>query len=82
VIIGLVGTPGAGNETAAGFLRGLNPNFVQLTFSDAINAELGKQSTEINRENQQRIANEYGDGYGSEVWAEKCLKWRKVRSLS
>ena len=77
MIIGLVGTPGAGKETTAKFLMELNPKLIKLTFSDAMNEELKKRDLEINRENQQNIANEHRNKFGSGIWAERLLEMSK-----
>lgn len=73
MIIGLIGTPGAGKGTTYEILNSLIP-LEKVTFSDLINEELKRRNLEIKRENLQKVANEERDKYGPGIWAERALE--------
>ena len=72
IIIGLVGTNGAGKGAVVEILQGLG--FSHFSASDYINEVITTRGMVINRDNQRLIANELRKGYSPDIIALNLLK--------
>ena len=72
MIIGLVGTNGAGKGAVVEIIQGFG--FNHFSASDYINEVILQKGLEINRDNQRLVANQLRKGYFPDVIARELLK--------
>jgi len=83
VIVGLVGTIGAGKDFVSDYIVKKH-GFQVVSMGDLVREEATNQGLEHTRENLQNLSREYTNEHGSKYWAYKVtdrilkLKWEKA----